>query len=371
MDFKYSIIGAGVVGLAIAARLSAKYKNIVVLEKNKKFGQETSSRNSEVIHSGIYYPTGSLKAMLCVKGREMLYEYCLKNEIPHRKCGKLVVATTSDECKIVESVLQQSKLNGVKDGKILSQDEIYQIEPEIFALSAVYFPSTGIIDSHSLMKCLETEAMNNGVQFAYGNCVKTIQKLDKGYCIGVSGPNDEIYEFTSEYVINAAGLNAYEISCIAGINNPEYRIYYWKGEYFSIQASKRNRIHSLVYPVPAKHITSLGIHATIDLTNRIKLGPNAIYLGDGIPDYTVNPEHKQAFYESAKKFLPFIELADLEPDQAGVRPKLQKPGDEVRDFIIRNEADKGFAGFVNLVGIESPGLTSCLAIAEFVKKLIK
>lgn len=368
MDYKITIIGAGVVGLAIAENLSKTYSNIIVLERHKKFGLETSCRNSEVIHSGIYYPSDSLKAKLCVKGKELLFNYCDKHEINYKKCGKLVIANTNEEKIILESILNQSKNNEVTDGRIIFKDEIQTIEPNIKAIEAIHFPSSGIIDGFGLMKSLETESKNNGVQFAYGQHVSKLSKIEKGYCITVTDDFGDDFEFTSEIVINSSGLEAFNISSKIGLNELENKVYYWKGEYFSIGNGKGKLLNSLIYPVPNKNMTGLGIHATIDLGNRVKLGPNAIFLNNNKLDYSVSSKNKKKFYDSAVKFLPFLEFNDLNEDQAGIRPKLQKPGDPFRDFIIRNEYQKGFKNFINLIGIESPGLTSCLAIAEYVNK---
>ena len=370
MDFQVCVIGTGVVGLAIAAKLSCDYDDVIVIEKHTKFGQETSSRNSEVIHSGVYYPENSLKAISCVDGRELLYQYCEKHEIGHKKCGKLIVATTAHESKMLESILQQSKNNGVRDGRIIDRDEIHKLEPNVNAVTAILFPSTGIIDSHGLMKQLETDSTRNGAQFAYGNNVTGLRKTEKGYIIKVADNNEGDFEFTSEIVINASGLDAYNVSSMIGLNKKEYKIYYWKGEYFSIGNGKNKLINSLIYPVPNNNITGLGIHATIDLNKGAKLGPNTIFLDGNKSVYTVAAENKLAFFESARKFLPFLEFDDLHPDQAGIRPKLQKPGDTIRDFIIKNEAENGLPNFINLIGIESPGLTSCLSIANYVSEIV-
>ncbi len=374
-DFNITIIGAGVIGLAIAAELSTEYDNIVVLEKHSRFGQETSSRNSEVIHSGIYYPTGSLKARLCVEGRKMLYNYCNQKDIAYNKCGKVIVATNEEEAAQLDGILEQSRTNGVEDGRRISHDEVKSLEPHVTAVAALYFPSTGIVDSHGLMKQLQTDAINKGVEFAYTSKVVGLKKVTQDqedqciYEIEVEEPTGN-YRFTSSYVINAAGLQSDQIASLLGISQPEYQLHYWKGEYFRVGNGKNKLLSRLVYPVPLKHTAGLGVHATLDLSGGLKLGPNAIYLEDHDEDYSVDKDHKAAFYHSASKFLPFVEEEDLSPDQAGLRPKLQKPGDPVRDYIIREESDNGLPGYVSLVGIESPGLTSCLAIAKYVAELL-
>ncbi|GAB4452283.1 MAG: NAD(P)/FAD-dependent oxidoreductase [Bacteroidales bacterium] len=369
MDTNIIIIGAGVVGLSIAKELSAHFPDVYLIEKNNTFGQETSSRNSEVIHSGIYYPNGSLKATLCVEGKKLLYEYCEKNDIPHKKIGKLVVATNREEDRQLLSILQRAKGNNVDDAKLLTSEQIKQLEPNIIATSAIYFPTTGIVDSFGLMKRLETDAINNGTQILYNGEVTGIKKMDDGYEMIIHDTSGT-YSFTTNIVINAAGLYSDKIAEMVGIKDESYSLHYWKGEYFSVGNGKSKQLQHLVYPVPQQNNTGLGVHATLDINNRMKLGPNAVYLPDKKMDYKVDRNHLESFYLAAKKFLPFIEPEDLQADQAGIRPKLQKPGDAVRDFIIRNEQDKGFRNFINLIGIESPGLTSCLAIAKKVKEII-
>jgi L-2-hydroxyglutarate oxidase LhgO len=370
LDTEITIIGAGIVGLAIAAKLSREFEGLVVAEKNKKFGQETSSRNSEVIHSGIYYPHGSLKAKLCVQGREQLYAYCEKNEVPFRKCGKLIVATDEKEKQQLGSILERSRRNGVQSGRHITREEIKNLAPNVEAISALYFPESGIVDSHGLMKELEKEAGRNGVDLAYNNEVVALKKIKGGYEVTVKDDEGN-FTFSSHKIINAAGLGAYRISNLIGTADPFYRTFYWKGEYWAVGNGKHKMVKKLIYPVPETNTTGLGIHATVDLNGGLKLGPNAVYLGDTHLDYTVDKKRKNDFYESASRFLPFIEPDDLHPDQAGIRPKLQKPGDPIRDFIIQEEREKGYPGFINLVGIESPGLTACLAIGDYVKQLIR
>jgi len=370
MDFDVTVIGAGVVGLAITARLSEIYSSVLLVEKNKKFGQETSSRNSEVMHSGIYYPSNSLKAMLCVQGNAMLYRYCDEKNIPYNKCGKLIIASENSKIDKLESIYNSSKANGVNDGIIISKSEIEKIQPNISAEMAIFYPSTGIIDSHNLMIQLEHDCILNGSSIAYNNKVMELEKIIDGYKVVVQ---DNIYgssEFTSKIVINSSGLNSYAVSSLIGLNDEGYRLQYWKGEYFSVGNGKNKLINKLIYPLPNSNITGLGIHATIDLNNGLKLGPNAIYIGEKFFDYYIDENNLYDFFLSAKKFLPFLEKEDLRPDQVGIRPKLQKPGEGFKDFIISNEFGRGYSNFINLIGIESPGLTSCLAIAEYVEKLI-
>lgn len=367
MDTNITIIGAGVVGLAIAAKLSQTFPDVFVLEKHENFGQETSSRNSEVIHSGIYYPANSLKASLCVEGNKMLYDYCIKNEIMHQKCGKLIVATDQHEEAILLKVFNQSRVNGVIDGVLLSQEQALNLEPNIFCTAAIFYPSTGIVDSHGLMKQLETEAIINRATFAYNAEVVGIEKLENGYLISVKEANGT-YSFTANTVINAAGLGSYAVARMSGTFDSTYQLFFWKGSYFAVGNGKNKLIEHLVYPVPHENTTGLGVHATLDLSHGMKLGPDATFIENNKIEYAVDKTKRASFYQAAKKFLPFLEEGDLHPDQAGIRPKLQKPGDPTRDFIIKDEQAKGMPGFINLIGIESPGLTSCLSIAKMVSK---
>lgn len=370
MDTNITVIGAGVVGLAIASELSRDFDSIFVLEKNRKFGQETSSRNSEVVHSGIYYPQGSLKAKLCIQGKDLLYKYCNDNEIPHKKCGKMIISNSSDDVKVLSDILSNATNNGVTDGRIIEREEIEALEPHIKAVRGLYFPTSGIIDSHSLMKQLETDSINSGCEIVYGSQVTGICKLDQGYKIYVSEGNGTRFTFSTRYLINSAGLDAEKIALMVGIRKDEYKVYYWKGEYFSIINGKHKLISRLIYPVPEENTIGLGIHTTVDMSGRAKLGPNTVFINNNIIDYTIEQDHRTDFYLSASKFLPFLELNDLVPDMVGIRPKLQKPGDPVRDFVIREESPSGFPGFINLLGIESPGLTACLSIAKYVKQYI-
>ncbi len=369
-DSNITIIGAGVVGLSIAAKLSENYDSIFVIERNKLFGQETSSRNSEVIHAGIYYPKGSLKAKLCVKGKELLYHFCNQYEVPYFKCGKLIVATTDEEISILDEIKQKAFNNGVDDLIFLDQHGIAELEPQVFGLKALFSPSTGIIESHSYMKQLETLAVNNGVEMVYGTSVTTITKLENAYEIKLLEPDGTSYSYTSEVVINSAGLESDLIANMIGIKDEELKIQFCKGQYFSINPPKNRLLNRLVYPVPDPNMVALGIHVTVDLAGGAKLGPDAVYLDKNEYDYKVDHDRKEIFYASVKRFLPFLEMDDLSPEMAGLRPKTQKKGEAFKDFYIQEETKQGLPGFINLIGIESPGLTASLAIAEMVKSLM-
>jgi L-2-hydroxyglutarate oxidase LhgO len=370
MDTQITIIGAGVVGLAIAERVTKDFKDVFLIEKYSAFGQETSSRNSEVIHAGIYYPKGSLKSRLCVEGKRLLYDYCTEYDVPFKNCGKLIVATSEDEIQIIEGIQKTAFNNGVEDLVIIEKKQIAELEPSVFALKAILSPSTGIVDSHSLMKRYETGTINNGGQIVYGSEVTGIRKIENGYEITLLDSDKNMYSFTSQIVINSAGLTSDKVSEMAGLEDDKLKIMFCKGEYFRLNPPKNRLINRLVYPVPIHNLEGIGIHVTIEMSGGVKLGPDVTYLQSNTYDYKVTPSKQEAFFKSVRKFLPFLEYDDLSPEMAGIRPKIQKPGDPVMDFYIKEETERGCPGFINLIGIESPGLTSSLAIANYVRKLI-
>ena len=370
MDAEITIIGAGVIGLAIAEKISGIYRNTFVIEKHPTFGQEISSRSSEVIHAGIYYPQGSLKAELCVEGKSLLYDYCRKYDIPVNNCGKLIVATSQEEIAVIEGIKENSALNGVVL-EIMEQDQIAALEPNIFALKALFSPSTGIVDTHSLMKRFETNILNHGGQIAYGSEVTGIRKIEKGYEISILDADKKNYCFTSTIVINSAGLTSDKISEMAGMKDERLSINFCKGEYFRVNPPKNRLINRLIYPVPHTNMEGIGIHVTIDMGGGVKLGPDVTYLESNVYDYHVDPSKQESFWRSAKKFLPFLEYDDIAPEMAGIRPKTQKKGEPIHDFYIMEESCRGNPGFINLIGMESPGMTSCLSIANYVNRLIK
>ncbi len=370
-----AIIGAGVIGLAVAAEISTQQpgRPIIMFERNEQFGQETSGRNSEVIHAGIYYPTGSLKARLCVEGKELLYRFCEKWEVPHKRCGKLIVANAPEEEESLSDLMEQAVANGVEDLELLEENQVKRLEPNIRAKKAIFSPSTGIINSHQLMARFEKLALENGVMPAYCHQVKAVEPLTangSGYRLHFNNPDGTADTIDCCYLVNCAGLQSDRIASLAGIDPAAagYRLHYCKGEYFSLPPSKASLVSRLIYPPPLQSLTGLGIHATITLDSRLRLGPNTVYLDS--EEYSVDPAHASEFYKSAKAYLPFIEKDDLEPEMAGIRPKLSGPGEPLRDFVIREESERGLPGLVNLIGIESPGLTSALSIARLVAGLI-
>lgn len=364
-EFNVTIIGAGVVGLAVAEELSGRYDRVLLLEKNEIYGQETSSRNSEVIHAGIYYPHGFLKAAFCREGNRLLYEICRERNIAHRRIGKLIVATDEEECARLEAIKRHAEGNDVLDLVILSGREVRAMEPEVRAKAALFSPSTGIIDSHSLMRSFYVTSRSQGALIAFRSELTAIRKEGPLYELET---NRGEYRFLSRVVINSGGLYSDRIASMAGIDIDlrDYRLKYCKGNYFSV--SPAPKLNHLVYPVPPEDTVSLGIHATRDLGNRIKFGPDSQYV-DAI-EYSIDEGRKRAFYQSIKKYLPGITLESLQPDMCGIRPKLQGPGEAYRDFIVTDEKDSKLPGFINLIGIESPGLTACIPIARYVSTLV-
>lgn len=367
-----TIIGAGVIGLAIAAEVAKENKQVFVLEKNESFGLETSSRNSQVIHSGIYYPQGSLKARTCLEGKTTLYELARKYQIEHRRLGKLIVATddTDDvEVEQLEVLLNRGKGNGVEGLRTLSRQEVKQIEPNVTAVAALFSPSSGIIDAYALMRYFIAQAKDNGASIVYRSKVVGIDRKGAGYKVSVED-NSGGFSFTTRVLINSAGLNSDKIAELAGIDTIQsgYKLHYCKGEYFRVSRDKSKLVERLIYPVRKLIGAGLGIHTTPTFDGVMLLGPDHRYV-DSI-DYSVDDRLKEAFYDSVTKFLPFIEYDDLEPEMAGIRPTLQGAGEGFRDFVIRDESDKGLSGFIDLIGIESPGLTSCPAIAKYVAHIV-
>lgn len=372
MDYSYIVIGAGAVGLAIAQKLSQHSTKVLLLEKNASFGEETSSRNSEVIHAGIYYPKDSLKARLCVRGNSLLYEYCAKNNINHRKIGKYIIALEAADEESLERSLKSAHANGATEVDYVSLADLYRNNPDVDACAALYSPTTGIIDSHEYMRSLEAHTINTGGDVVYNHKVIGIDKISGGYELQVQTADGETVSIQSECVINSAGLGSDEIARMAGIDidSENLRLSYCKGRYFKIAPSAGLEINNLIYPTPAVNYVGLGIHLTLDLSGGMKLGPDTMYIDDRCIDYSVDQGLHEKFYVAAKRYLPKLSPDDISPDYSGVRPKLQKADEAVRDFYIREESERNLPGMINLIGIESPGLTSSLAIAEYVFGLI-
>lgn len=364
-----TIVGAGVVGLSIAAELSKFSTDIFLLERNDAFGQETSSRNSEVIHAGIYYPKDSLKAKTCYEGKELLYEFCAKNNIPHKRTGKLIVAINAKENKDLQALFQQGEDNGVEDLRLILKNEIKDFEPNIQAEAAIYSPSTGMLDTHAFMKTLAWQFLRRGGSIAYNTALTAAEKTKDGFLLTVQDARKNPFQFSTRIFINSAGLEADKVSSMLGLNKEEYRLKFCKGDYFRVSSAKAKFINRLVYPVPKKEGSGLGIHATLDMSGSLRLGPDDEYVTR--LNYDVNPAKAKAFYESVRTFLPFIALQDISSDMAGIRPKLQGLGEAFRDFLIKDESENNLPGLINLIGIESPGLTASLSIARMVAAIVK
>lgn len=372
------VIGAGVVGLAVAARLSAAGRYVVVVEKNDGFGRETSSRNSEVIHAGLQYAPGSLKARLCVPGNRMLYALCAQHDVPHRNTGKLVIAVEEDEVAGLEGLKATAERNGVEGLRVIGRAEIARMEPHVDAPAALYVPSTGIVDAHSLMAHFAQRAREYGAELVYRTVVCGIERLSDGYRVSGVDASGDTFALRAAMVVNAAGLWADAVASLAGIDIDAagYRQHFCKGDYFSIAPARTGRVSRLVYPLAATGAERAGtrIHLTLDLAGRMRLGPDAVWLPDSWRDdqhYRVDGSSHELFWQSAHRYLPWLEPSDIAPEGAGVRPRVFGPGETQRDFIIQNETDRGLPGFVNLIGIESPGLTSSPAIAQYVAELLE
>lgn len=363
-DVDIAIVGAGVVGLAIARALAATH-SVVVLEKNARSGDETSSRNSGVIHAGIYYPPQSLKARLCVRGRQLLYDYCTRHAIAHQRCGKLIVATTEREVAALRTLQQQAHNNGVTL-HWWDQPEIQQAEPAIAAVAALFSPDTGIVDAPALVQQLSADVLQAGGDIVTHCQVESIAPTTDGFVLHALS-NHARYRLRARRVINAAGLHAQQLAAnIHGLATRHIPPLYWcKGDYFRLR--KGAPFSHLIYPVVDPHAPGLGIHATLDLAGTVSFGPDAHYV-DTL-DYAVDAHKRAVFCQAIARYFPSITPHDLEPDYAGIRPKLQAAGAPWCDFVISGSQQHGISGLINLFGIESPGLTASLAIAEHIATL--
>jgi len=360
------VIGAGVVGLAVARALAADGRELIVLEAEDAFGQVTSARNSEVIHAGLYYPTGSLRARLCVRGKALLYEYCEARGVPHRRCGKLVVATADDELPALQALHGQAQANGVQDLQWLDEAAARALEPALRCRGALLSPSTGIVDSHGLMLALLGDAERAGAVLALRSPVQRARVTPRGIVVEVGG--DAPVTLLAQRVVNSAGLGAPALALAIDGLDPRHvpRAHLAKGCYFTLAG--RAPFTRLVYPAPgtAGH---LGVHLTLDLAGQARFGPSFRWV-DAI-DYRVDPAEADGFYAEVRRYWPALPDGALQPGYAGVRPKISGPGEPAADFRIDGPLRHGVPGLVNLFGIESPGLTSALAIAEEVAALLR
>ena len=374
------VIGAGVVGLAVARALALAGREVMVIEKEHSIGQGISSRNSEVVHAGLYYATGSLKAQLCVRGKEMLYDYCEERGLPIQRCGKLIVATDESQLPKLEKIEAQAKANGVPVQR-LTREEAKELEPQLECIAALLSPTTGIVSSHDLMTSLQGDLENAGGMVALATEVQEVRFFKKNEALaGIlsaqgamnSGVSEGRFEIGFHHLVNACGLSAPMLARrMQGLDAEHIpQDHYAKGNYYSL--SGKAPFKHLIYPIP--EAAGLGVHLTLDLGGQAKFGPDVQWL-EGISnpaqiDYSVDPRRADAFYAEVRKYWPGLQDGKLTPSYSGVRPKISGPAGSAADFLISGPAQHGVTGLVNLFGIESPGLTSCLAIGDRVTDLL-
>lgn len=358
------VIGAGVVGLAVARALALQGREVMALEAADAIGTGTSSRNSEVIHAGIYYPQGSLKARLCVQGRQMLYAYCAERGIGHQRCGKLLVATSASQLPQLQRIISQAAANGVTDLVLLTREQAMALEPNLACVAAVHSPSTGIVDSHALMLALQGDLENAGGMVVF-NTPLAHARCAPSAIVLVAQDGTELQART---VVNAAGLQAQALARrFDGL--PAQTVppsYYAKGNYFTL--SGRSPFGRLIYPLP--EAAGLGVHLTIDLGGQAKFGPDVQWV-DSPDDLVVDPQRGDVFYAEVRKYWPGLRDGALIAGYAGIRPKIQAPHEAAKDFLVQGPAEHGVPGLVNLFGIESPGLTSSLAMGDYVGEMLR
>jgi L-2-hydroxyglutarate oxidase LhgO len=369
VDYDYAVIGAGVVGLAVAAELASRGSTIV-LEKHTKFGQGTSSRNSEVIHAGLYYATGSLKARLCIEGRTIIEELAARGKFGYAPIGKYIVAVDERERQLLSELKANAESCGVSDLRWADLDEFRGKEPEVRAVAALFSPHTGIVDSHGMMDYFRRTAADRGADFAWGAEVKKIETRMAGAGYDVSVANGE--ELSARCIINSAGLHADTVAEMVGMDVRALGLdLKWsRGVYYGIEGEAGLRVEHLIYPVPDKSRATLGVHVCVDLAGGIRFGPTAEPMSAKVEDYAPPHSHIESVAQGLSRYLPKVRAEFLYPVMVGIRPKLSAPGEPVRDFYIREEGDRGLLGFVNLIGIESPGLTAAPAIARLVNSLL-
>ncbi|MDR0274552.1 MAG: NAD(P)/FAD-dependent oxidoreductase [Burkholderiaceae bacterium] len=361
------VIGAGVVGLAAARALALAGREVLVLEAAQTFGAVTSARSSEVIHAGIYYPQGSLKARLCVRGRQLLYGYCAERGIEHRRCGKLIVATRAAQVDELRAIQRRAAANGVGDLQWLTREQALALEPQLACHAALLSPATGIVDSHGLMLALLADAQRAGGVLAVRTPVQALRVVAGQGIEVVAGGDYGQTVLRARTVVNAAGLHAPWLAARTQGLAPRHApaAYFAKGNYFTLQG--RAPFARLIYPVPEPG--GLGVHLTLDLGGQARFGPDVQWV-DSADDYTVDPACGDAFYAEVRKYWPGLPAGALQPGHAGIRPKISGPGQPEADFLIQGPREHGVPGLVNLFGIESPGLTACLALAEQVAGLV-
>ncbi len=358
------VVGAGVVGLAVARELALHGHEVLLLESAQAIGTGTSSRNSEVIHAGIYYPRGSLKAQLCVRGKALLYDYCDARGVGYRRCGKLIVATAAQQLGQLEAIRQMAAANGVTDLQWLSSEQALALEPALSCVAALHSPSTGIVDSHALMLALQGDMENAGGVLALESALESVSCTSDGIELTAADGT----HLRTRILVNSAGLSAPDLARRFQGFPPQHlaSAYYAKGNYFTLAG--RSPFSHLIYPVPEG--AGLGVHLTLDLGGQAKFGPDVQWVVSA-EDLLVDPARGDGFYAEVRKYWPALQDGALTPGYAGIRPKLKPARDGSSDFMIQGPAVHGIKGLVNLFGIESPGLTSSLAIAQQVMQLLR
>ncbi len=360
------VVGAGVVGLAVARALALQGREVVILEAEDAIGTHTSSRNSEVIHAGIYYPKGSLKARACVEGRRRLYAYCEEHGVPYRRCGKLIVATNEEQHEELLGIRAKAHANGVSDVVEIPAAEAMRMEPALHCVAALHSPSTGIIDSHALMLAYQGDAEAAGAMLALKSPIVKARVLPSGFEIESTDARIQ-----SRLLVNSAGMRAPSVArLIDGF--PPAKVppeYYAKGNYYSL--TSRPPFSRLVYPVPEPG--GLGVHVTLDLAGQARFGPDVEWIErfDPRTDYAVDPKRSERFYAAIRRYWPGLKDGALAPGYSGIRPKISGPKEPAADFVVQGPAEHGVPGLVNLFGIESPGLTASLALSDDVAALLR
>jgi L-2-hydroxyglutarate oxidase LhgO len=359
------VVGAGVVGLAVARALALAGREVLVIESAPAIGSGVSSRSSEVIHAGMYYPKGSLKARLCVRGRQLLYAYCAERGVGHRRCGKLIVATAAQQQAQLNAILDKGLANGVDDLRLVSAEEAQALEPALACVAALHSPSTGIVDSHGLMLTLQGDLEHAGGIVAFNTSVAAGQVAADGITLRMADGT----ELHTRTLVNAAGLGAIALAdALKGLDARHVpTAHYAKGNYFQL-SGVRAPFGRLVYPMPESS-GGLGVHLTLDLGGQARFGPDVQWVSDPT-DLVVDPARANSFYAEIRRYWPALPDGALVPAYAGMRPKIHGPGEPVPDFVVQGPQDHGVPGLVNLFGIESPGLTSSLAIGEYVADLL-
>lgn len=363
-DTDIIIIGAGVIGLAVASEVTRENREVFILEKNENFGRETSSRNSGTIHTSILSPQGSLNARLCFEGSRLLYELCRKYGVDHRETGKLLVACDNSEAADLETLFQRRN-EGI-EMRILSRQELLKLEPDVNGQAALLFPTAGVVDPHALMRCYLGIAYGGGAQLVCNSEISGIEKTAEGYRITIKGSED----IHSRIVINCAGHHSDDVAVMAGIDifKENYKLSYFKGEYYSICTAKARRMgQRLIYPM-LKPGGLVGIHTVLDTEGKIRIGPD-FYPVEEI-DYSIDDSRKGVFLDGIRRLFSFVGTEDIDPESTGIMPRRYAMKEKFREFVICHEEDNGLPGFINVLGIESPGLTSSPAIAKHVSRMV-